>query len=65
MDDKSVKKLAYIAGYDGRTTEQEIQLMINEWIRAFEEACGEIPEFWLGGTAPKPPSDEGGGTAKP
>ena len=45
MDDKSVKKLAYIAGYDGRTTEQEIKLMINEWIRAFEEACGEITEF--------------------
>lgn len=40
--DKLLQKLAYIAKYDGRTTEQEIELMVNEWIRAFEEVCGKI-----------------------
>ena len=42
VEDRLFKKLMYIARHDGRTTEEEIELMINEWIRAFEDVCGKI-----------------------
>lgn len=42
IEDKLLQKITYIASYDGRTIEQEIDLMIKEWIRAFEDFYGEI-----------------------
>ncbi len=35
-------KLEYIAKFDGRSTNEEIEQMLREWIRAFEESEGEI-----------------------
>ena len=46
-----LQKLDYIAKFDGRTRHEECELMIREWIRAFEDVCGEVD--------PKAPSDEG------
>ena len=35
-------KLSYIAEYDGRSRNEEIEEMLCEWIRAFEDVEGEI-----------------------
>lgn len=35
-------KLEYIAKFDGKSTSEEIEQMLREWIRAFEESEGEI-----------------------
>lgn len=35
-------KLEYIAKFNGRSTNAEIEQMLREWIRAFEESEGEI-----------------------
>ena len=35
-------KIEYIAKFDGRSTNEEIEKMLREWIRAFEESEGEI-----------------------
>ena len=51
VDKRLLEKIEYIAEYDGRSTEKELEIMMVEWIRAFEEVCGEIN--------PKAPSDEG------
>ena len=37
-----VEKMKYIAEYDGRSAKNELELMMKEWVRAFEEVCGEI-----------------------
>lgn len=36
------QKLSYIAQYNGHTLEEEIEKMIQEWVRAFEENEGVI-----------------------
>ena len=35
-------KLSYIAEFEGRSKHEEIERMLYEWVRAFEEAEGEI-----------------------
>ena len=35
-------KIEYIAEYDGRSPNQEVELMMREWVRAFEDVYGEI-----------------------
>ena len=42
LDKVLLKKLEYIAAFDGRNTNEECELMIREWVRAFEEVDGEI-----------------------
>ena len=43
MVEKSLlKKMEYIAEYDGRPPNKEIELMMEEWVRAFEDVYGEI-----------------------
>ena len=37
-------KLEYIAKFDGRSKNEEIEQMLLEWIRAFEDVEGEIPQ---------------------
>lgn len=36
-------KLEYIAKFDGRSINEEMEQMLREWIRAFEECEGAIP----------------------
>ena len=42
VDKVLLKKLEYVAATDGRTRNEECELMIREWVRAFEEVDGEI-----------------------
>lgn len=35
-------KLGHIAKFDGKTENEEIELMILEWIRAYEDIYGKI-----------------------
>ena len=37
-------KIEYIAKYDGRSTNNELERMMEEWVQAFEEAYGEIAQ---------------------
>ena len=37
-----LKKIEYIAEHDGRSPNKEVELMMEEWVRAFEDAYGEI-----------------------
>ena len=37
-----LQKLDYVAAFDGRTRNEECEVMIREWVRAFEEVDGEI-----------------------
>lgn len=39
---KLLAKLGYIANYEGRSKNKEIEMMLMEWIRAFEDEQGEI-----------------------
>ena len=38
----TLDKISYIAGYEGRTLNKELEQMIKKRIREFEEANGEI-----------------------
>ena len=42
VDKVLLKKLDYIAAFDGRSRNEECELMICEWVRAFEDSDGEI-----------------------
>ena len=46
VDKVLMKKLEYVAATDGRTRDEECELMIREWVRAFEEVDGEIDRIW-------------------
>ena len=37
-----IVKLGYIARFDGKSENEEVEQMLCEWIRAFEEAEGKI-----------------------
>ena len=37
-----LEKIEYIAEYDDRSRHRELELMMEEWIRAFEDVYGEI-----------------------
>ena len=42
LDEVLLRKLEYVAAFDGRTRNEECELMIREWVRAFEDVDGEI-----------------------
>ncbi|MBR4538069.1 MAG: Arc family DNA-binding protein [Clostridia bacterium] len=42
IEDEMLKKLGYVADYEGRSVNSHILVLIRESIRAFEEAHGEI-----------------------
>ena len=42
IEDEMLKKLGYVADYEGRSINSHILVLIRENIRAFEEAHGEI-----------------------
>lgn len=42
VDEVLLRKLKYVAECDSRTMVEEFELMIREWVRAFEEVDGEI-----------------------
>ena len=43
VDPALLEKLGYIAEYEGRTKNRELEQLIKQRIRAFEAAHGEIP----------------------
>ena len=43
VDPELLEKLGYIAEYEGRTKNRELEQLIKQRIRAFEAAHGEIP----------------------
>ena len=44
VDQELLDKLGYIAEYEGRTKNRELEQMIKRRIREFETEHGEIPE---------------------
>ncbi len=42
IEDDMLKKLAYVADYEGRSVNSHVLVLIRESIRAFEEEHGEI-----------------------
>ena len=42
IEDEMLKKLGYVADYEGRSVNSHILVLVRENIRAFEEAHGEI-----------------------
>lgn len=42
IPEKSLKKLGYIAAYNGRTKNRELEQMVKSRINAFEQKFGEI-----------------------
>ena len=42
IEDEMLKKLVYVADYEGRSVNSHILVLVRESIRAFEEAHGEI-----------------------
>lgn len=44
VDQELLDKLGYIAEYEGRTKNRELEQMIKQRIREFEAEHGEIPE---------------------
>ncbi len=42
IEDEMLKKLGYVADYEGRSVNSHILVLIRESIRAFEETHGEI-----------------------
>ena len=42
IEDEMLKKLTYVADYEGRSINSHILVLIRESIRAFEEEHGEI-----------------------
>lgn len=44
IDTNSLKKFRYIAGYNGRSANNELQIIINRHIRNFEERYGKIED---------------------
>lgn len=42
LDEVLLRKLEYVAAFDGRARNEECELMIREWVRAFEDVDGEI-----------------------
>lgn len=42
IEDEMLKKLGYVADYEGRSVNSHILVLIRDSIRAFEETHGEI-----------------------